>query len=489
MSTSAPGRYVAEHQIGRGGMATVWRATDTLLERPVALKRLKKSLLDDKEIAERFRREADTVARLSHPGLVRLLDRGDDEEGPYLVMELVEGEDLKSRIRREGALPPATAADICAQVARALAYAHGTGIVHRDIKSQNVLIDGSGHAKLTDFGIARLMEGPTDTGLTRTGMLMGSSDYLSPEQADGRALDGRTDIYSLGIVLWECLTGQLPFPGDSFVAVAMRHVTDPLPDPRRLRPEVPAHLAACALRAAAKEPERRFSTATAFAEALEDDFPRDGTAIFPAISETSEGPTHQAPRRRRSIRKPVLIGLAAALAVGGGAIAVKPVLFDDGTAKVPTPPATSGVLATTAAAFDPPPKGDGEETPLEVVNATDDDPATAWHTEGYNDAVPFPNLKPGVGLKLTPSAGSQVTGLRVSSPTPNVSFVIYGPDGLTGPELAKGFLSEASQSVALKTPVAGPVTLWLTSVVPRGDGKYWAGIGEVRLLGVSKTPG
>jgi eukaryotic-like serine/threonine-protein kinase len=479
MSTSAPGRYVAEHQIGRGGMATVWRATDTLLERPVALKRLKKSLLDDKEIAERFRREADTVARLSHPGLVRLLDRGDDEEGPYLVMELVEGEDLKSRIRREGALPPATAADICAQVARALAYAHGTGIVHRDIKSQNVLIDESGHAKLTDFGIARLMEGPTDTGLTRTGMLMGSSDYLSPEQADGRPLDGRTDIYSLGIVLWECLTGQLPFPGDSFVAVAMRHVTDPLPDPRRLRPEIPAHLAACALRAAAKEPERRFSTARAFAEALEDDFPSDGTAIFPTLSETSEGPTNRAPR---------LFGVAAALVVGGGAFALRPVLFDE-TAKAPNPRVSSGVLPTTAVAFDPPPRGDGSETPLELGNATDGDPATAWHTEGYNDAVPFPNLKPGVGLLLTAPASSDVSALRVSSQeTPGVTFEVY-EGSIDGAKLASGTLRDTSQTVTWKTPVTGPVVLWLTSVVRRGDGKYWGAIGEVQLLGVSKTPG
>ncbi len=490
MSTSAPGRYVAEHQIGRGGMATVWRATDTLLERPVALKRLKKSLLDDKEIAERFRREADTVARLSHPGLVRLLDRGDDEEGPYLVMELVEGEDLKSRIRREGALPPATAADICAQVARALAYAHGTGIVHRDIKSQNVLIDGSGHAKLTDFGIARLMEGPTDTGLTRTGMLMGSSDYLSPEQADGRPLDGRTDIYSLGIVFWECLTGQLPFPGDSFVAVAMRHVTDPLPDPRRLRPEIPAHLAACVLRAASKETDRRFSTARAFAEALEDDFPSDGTAIFPAISETSEGPTNRASRRRRSVRKPVLIGLAVALAVGGGAITLKPVLFGD-TAKAPAPSVVSAPLATTVVSYDPPPRGDGQENDDQTVNATDGDPATAWYTEGYDNSDPFPTrLKPGVGLSLTPPVGSPVTGLRVSSPTPGVTFVVYGPDGIAGKGLATGTLTEANQDITWKSLVAGPVTLWLTSVVARdSDERFWAGVGEVQLLGVSKTPG
>lgn len=486
MSTSAAGRYVVEQQIGRGGMATVWRATDTVLERPVALKRLKKSLLDDAEIAERFRREADTVARLSHPGLVRLLDRGDDDDGPFLVMELVEGEDLKTRIRREGALPAATAADICAQVARALAYAHANGIVHRDIKSQNVLLDASGHAKLTDFGIARLMEGPQDTGLTRTGMLMGSSDYLSPEQADGRPLDGRTDVYSLGIVLWECLTGQLPFPGESFVAVAMRHVSDPLPDPRRLRPEISPHVAACAMRAAAKEPERRFSTAAAFAEALEDDFPSDGTAVFPALSETSEGPTNRAPRRRRSWRRPALIGAVAALAAGGGAVALRPVLFEDDP-KPEVSAAKLTLLPTTADDYDPL-GDDGEETPQEIPLATDGKADTAWHTAGYTDAVPFPNLKRGVGLKLEASPGARVEAVRISSPTPGVTFQIFGTS-IETTALASGTLTVKPQDVELDDSVTGPVILWLTSVVPRETGGFWAGVGEVRLLGVSKTPG
>lgn len=183
MSGTATVRYRVERQIGRGGMATVWRAHDTVLDRPVALKRLRPSLLDDQEAVDRFRREAETVARLAHPGLVHLLDRGEDDEGPFLVMELVDGEDLKSRIRRDGALDPAEAVRICAQVARALDHAHHNGIVHRDIKSQNVLLAKDGTAKLTDFGIARLMEGHHDMGLTRTGMLVGSSDYLAPEQA------------------------------------------------------------------------------------------------------------------------------------------------------------------------------------------------------------------------------------------------------------------------------------------------------------------
>ncbi|MBJ7456791.1 MAG: serine/threonine protein kinase, partial [Thermoleophilia bacterium] len=221
-------RYRLDELIGRGGMAAVWSATDTVLGRPVAVKRLHAGLLADAEHAERFRREAMLVARLSHPNLVHLLDRGDDPEGPYLVMELVEGENLKTRVRREGALDPDDAARICAQVGRALAYAHAQGVVHRDIKAQNVLITPDGGVKLADFGIARLMEPDGQHGLTRTDMLMGSADYLSPEQADGRPVDARTDVYSLGILLYECLTGALPFRGEGFVAVAMKHCSEPL---------------------------------------------------------------------------------------------------------------------------------------------------------------------------------------------------------------------------------------------------------------------
>ena len=232
-------RYRLDELIGRGGMASVWRATDTVLGRDVAVKRLHAGLLADEEHAERFRREALLVARLSHPNLVHLLDRGEDDHGPYLVMELVEGENLKTRVRREGALPPAEAARICAQVGRALAYAQAQGVVHRDIKAQNVLVTGDGAVKLTDFGIARSIESDGQGGLTRTDMLVGSADYLSPEQADGRPVDARTDVYSLGIVLYECLTGELPFRGDAFVAVAMKHCSEPLPDPRSVNPAVP----------------------------------------------------------------------------------------------------------------------------------------------------------------------------------------------------------------------------------------------------------
>jgi serine/threonine protein kinase len=262
-------RYLLEEPIGRGGMASVWRALDTVLERPVAIKRLHARVQGDPELAERFRREAQVVARLSHPHLVHLLDRGEEAGTPYLVFELVEGQNLKARVREHGRLQPEEAARICAQVARALAYAHARGVIHRDIKAHNVLLTDTGEAKLADFGIARILGAPEDSSLTATGMLLGTSDYLAPEQAEGGPVDARTDIYSLGIVLYECLTGRLPFTGDGWLAVAMKHVREPLPDPRTLVPDLPPQLAAAALRAAAKEPDRRFQRADELALALE----------------------------------------------------------------------------------------------------------------------------------------------------------------------------------------------------------------------------
>jgi serine/threonine-protein kinase len=489
MSGVASGRYVPEVQIGRGGMATVWRAQDTVLNRPVAVKRLRASLLDDGEIAERFRREAEAVVRLNHPGVVRLLDRGDDGDGPYLVMELVEGEDLKARIAREGPLPPEDAARVCAQVARALAYAHARGVVHRDIKSQNVLLDEDGHAKLADFGIARLMEGTGDSGLTRTGMMVGSSDYLAPEQAEGRPVDGRTDVYALAIVLWECLTGRLPFPGESFVSVAMRHVSDPLPDPRTVRPGIPAQIAACCLRAGAKDPALRFQTAASFAEALEEPGGSD-TATMPVVHDPwhrDEGDTarrSRPPRRRR--RRTVLTGVAAVLGVavlGAGGVVGYRALTDGGPAAAPTPP--SRPLETTVTAYDP--GGSGGENDQLVPAAYDGDPGTAWTTEKYNDTPDFRGFgKTGVGLLL--DAGSaRPTRLDVTSTTPGAAFEVRREGDLTGPPLvaAQRFTGEAQQ-VPLPADAPSRLVLWITELqpTPEDPSRYWAGIGEVSLRGV-----
>src|SRR3954462_10810970 len=233
------GRYRLDALIGSGGMSTVYRAFDSVLERRVAVKLMHREIAADTDQLERFRREAPAVAQLSHPHIVGVIDAGEEDGRPYIVFEYVEGETLKDRIRRLGRLPVDEAIAYAIEIARALGAAHARGIVHRDVKPQNVLVDDEGSAKVTDFGIARSMD---DSGLTADGRVLGTTDYVSPEQALGHDVNGQSDIYSLGIVLYEMLTGDVPFHGENQVSVAMKHVREDLPDVHKRRPEVAAGL-------------------------------------------------------------------------------------------------------------------------------------------------------------------------------------------------------------------------------------------------------
>ena len=210
LGTSLNGRYRLEARIGAGGMSTVYRATDVTLERQVAIKLMNREVASDSDQLERFRREARAVAQLSHPHIVGVIDAGEDDGRPYIVLEYVEGETLKDRIRRNGRLPITESVAYAIEIARALGAAHARHIVHRDVKPQNVLIDPEGSAKVTDFGIARTLE---EDGLTADGRVLGTTDYVSPEQALGHHVTGQSDLYSLGIVLYEMLTGEVPFSG------------------------------------------------------------------------------------------------------------------------------------------------------------------------------------------------------------------------------------------------------------------------------------
>src|SRR3954464_5094967 len=267
VGTLLNGRYRLDAQIGTGGMSTVYRAFDTVLERQVAIKLMHREIASDGDQLERFRREARAVAQLNHPHIVTVIDAGEDDNTPYIVFEYVEGETLKDRIRRHGRLPiqeaiayaieipPALGAAHALGLARALGVAHERGIVHRDVKPQNVLVDEEGSAKVTDFGIARTLD---QEGLTADGRVLGTTDYVSPEQALGHAVTGQSDLYSLGIVLFEMLTGDVPFHGDNQVAVAMKHVREDLPDVQLLRPQVSSALAAVVDNATAKDLDRRY---------------------------------------------------------------------------------------------------------------------------------------------------------------------------------------------------------------------------------------
>src|SRR5262245_57732757 len=254
VGTLLSGRYRLDAKIGAGGMSTVYRAFDTVLEREVAIKVMHQEIARDSHQLERFRREARAVAQLNHPHVVGIIDAGEEGDPqtptPYIVFEYVEGETLKERIRRSGqlAIPEAIAYTI--EIARALGAAHDCDIVHRDVKPQNVLVDGEGAAKVTDFGIARTLH---QDGLTADGRVLGTTDYVSPEQALGHQVSGQSDLYSLGIVLYEMLTGDVPFKGSGQVSVAMKHVREDLPDIQVRRPEVSAALAAVLDRATAKD--------------------------------------------------------------------------------------------------------------------------------------------------------------------------------------------------------------------------------------------
>src|SRR5713226_389432 len=219
-------------------MSTVYKARDSLLERNVVLKVLHQQYSEDGDFVERFKREARSVAQLQHPNIVTVIDRGEEDGRQYIVFEYIDGENLKELVVRKGRLGIRAALEIALEIARGLAFAHDHGLVHRDVKPQNVLLNGDGGAKVTDFGIARSLD--VEHGVTQTGTVLGTSDYIAPEQAQGQRVDEHTDVYSLGVVLYEMLTNEVPFPGENFVAVAMRHINEEPPLVGDKRPDVSA---------------------------------------------------------------------------------------------------------------------------------------------------------------------------------------------------------------------------------------------------------
>jgi eukaryotic-like serine/threonine-protein kinase len=259
-------RYDVVRPLGSGGMGEVYLARDRVLGRDVALKVLRKQYAGDDEFAERFKREAMSAASLSHPNIIQVYDRGETEEGAsYIAMEYVPGGTLKERISREGPLEAADAAGLGAQVAEALGAAHDRGMVHRDIKPQNVLLAARGGAKVADFGIARAGSSAT---ISRTGSVMGTAAYMSPEQALGKPATPKSDLYALGVVLYEALTGELPYTADNPIAVSMKHVNEPLRPPVQLNPRIPKGMNALVTKLLAKDPEDRYADADELADDL-----------------------------------------------------------------------------------------------------------------------------------------------------------------------------------------------------------------------------
>ena len=263
--TIVDGRYRVQSRLGSGGMAEVWSAEDSQLGRRVALKLLASRFAADPGFRERFRREAAAAAAMQHPNIVSIYDRGEWDGTSYIAMELVNGPTLKQLIQQRGPAGPGAATDIAIEILKALRYAHKRGIVHRDIKPQNVLMDEEGHAKVADFGIAHA--GASD--MTDEGAMLGTVQYVSPEQAQGKPVSPRSDLYSVGVVLYELLTGQVPFEGEAPVSIALKQVSEPPVPPSQLEPSVPPALEAVVMRALEKDPDHRFQDADEFIAALE----------------------------------------------------------------------------------------------------------------------------------------------------------------------------------------------------------------------------
>jgi eukaryotic-like serine/threonine-protein kinase len=437
VGTLLSGRYRLDAQVGHGGMSTVYRAFDTVLERQVAIKLMHREMSSDSDQLERFRREARAVAQLNHPHIVGVIDAGEDDQTPYIVLEFVEGETLKDRIRRLGRLPVPEAVAYAIEIARALGAAHERQIVHRDVKPQNVLIDEEGTARVTDFGIARTM---TEDGLTADGRVLGTTDYVSPEQALGQEVGPQSDLYSLGIVLFEMLTGDVPFSGENQVAVAMKHVREELPDVQLRRPEVSSALAAVLDRATAKDVDRRYGDDAQLIGDLEDvlgiETARTGGATGEATSvlRTLPGTT----RRRLPLRARVSTArLIAFVALLAAAIAVILVLALHNTHRgtgaasaLKAPPKLHNVSLRKTAAhdYDPYGRGDTSEHPELTRFAVDRDPSSTWTTENY-DAGDL--QKPGVGLYVDAKPSVSAKALQIQTPTQGFDVQIYAAK--TGP--------------------------------------------------------
>lgn len=421
-------RYHLTDRLGHGGCATVYRGWDEKLERTVAVKIMDRQIDGDPRQLERFHREARAVAKLSHPHIVTVIDAGEDQGHPYIVFECIEGETLKSKVCREGQLSISESIAYAIEIARALQIAHNHQIVHRDIKPQNVLINEEGSAKVTDFGIAWM---PKQKDLTIEGQVLGSTYYISPEQALGKQVGPQSDLYSLGIVLFEMLTGHVPFTGNNQIAVAMRHVRERVPDVRSYRPEISASLASVVDSLTAREVERRYcDTAMAIAElerVLAIETTRSGNVSGEATAVLQTLPIETKRRIPLRLRHPIAVLLTILLAAACGMSVMLTVARNTqrgtGLRGEKAPPGLTEISLGQKAARDYDPIGDDREHPAEAAFVVDRDPQTTWSTEHYQGGL---GDKEGVGIYVATPEQTHARMLEVQTPTPGWSATIYG---------------------------------------------------------------
>jgi serine/threonine-protein kinase len=437
INTLFDGRYRILRKLGAGGMANVYLAEDEDLGRRVAIKILNDRYADDESFTERFRREAKSAASLSHPNIVSIYDRGEAEGRAYIAMEVVEGESLKELIVAKGALPLAQAVDYAKQILSAVRFAHRHGIIHRDIKPHNILLDGEGRLKVTDFGIARA--GPSQ--MTEVGSIMGTAQYLSPEQARGAPVTAASDLYSVGVVLYEMLTDKTPFTGETPIEIAMKHLNETPSPPSELRPEIPPELDQIVLRALAKDPHERYETADEFSADLD-----RLEAGLPVAPETS----------------------AAATAVLAGTAATQILSPDAGTRVLPPPGPPTSPRRPPGYPPDygyhgPPPRKRRRWAPwliaLALIAAA---VAGGWYVysrvqDELHDTKPV-NVPPLVGLREE-QAVDQIEKLGFEAQVEQGSST----------EFDAGFVMEQSPKEGVKLPKGETVTIVVSQGAPKTD--------------------
>lgn len=503
--TTLCGRYHLERLIGSGGMAQVWEATDLVLGRQVAVKVLHPHLAADDALVARFRQEAVAAARLSHPGIVGVYDTCSDGVHEAIVMELLDAATLRQHLDEYGPLDAETTVRIALRLLDALEAAHRAGLVHRDVKPSNILLCRDGRVKIADFGIAKADD---QTELTQQGTLVGTATYLAPEQLLGGEVDGRTDLYSLGIVLYECLTGRVPFRGETGAAVALARLhSDPV-DPRRVRADVPARLSVPIMRVLSRDPDQRYDSAADLRAALMDTGVPPSVPTAPSLPEADEQPEEESfARSERGWLVPALFILLIATAITvAGLLLRETAIGSEDPAPTTTAllaPASATVSLAEAVPFDPQGRGEpGENNDLAPL-AIDGDPSTAWRTETY-DTPDFFGSKTGVGLGVVVGEATDALSLTIEGSANGWGGRVFILDAETlGEEGLAGVDPEALEPDSVIEDVRGPVRvelggralepgdvvlIWITGLgEPVEDARHRVEIGGVALEG--RPPG
>ncbi len=504
------GRYHLEEPVAAGGAATVWRAYDVHLGRSVAIKILHPHLVADADTVRRFERESRNAARLHHPNATRIYDSGRINDVVYLVMEYVDGPTLKTLMASHGAFPnPRHVAAVGQQIAEALSEAHAQGLIHRDIKPANILFSSDGVVKVADFGIAKALSQSTSD-LTAAGTTVGSATYIAPEQYAGGEVDARADIYALGIVLYECLTGSPAFSGDTATATAAARLTREVTPPRQIRADVDRRLDDVVVRSTRRDVNDRYDDVASVSHALAaslrgipaDELTGDLLAMAPpeapsvaSVPEVDpDAPTDpNMPVGGRIGRVPTVwafmagVALAAVLVIG---------IFVMGTSSdtpVETLPRDDGLEIVSGADFDPSP--DGSENPDQIPFLYDNDTTTVWNTDSYQSPAdrPFGDSQTGVGVTLELAEVSEVDELVIQSEDPGLSVEVFVAetlpdevDGLIGWGTPAGRFEDIgrAETLTLDPPATGRwVLVWFTQLAQVEPSLQRAQVSEIRIGG------